>query len=494
MSQCPKGELKGRKSTIKSSNVKKLALDCYILTMFTQGDASEIETVFVPSTLKKQPNAVVSEQNIQKSSTFQTEFVVMKSTIHTAMTRITALESKLQNSEKTIENCEKQIQSLTEQNKTLQESIQTLENQKSIIQNKYENLQKDVSENNKLIKQNKERSDSMRNNFEKLSAEQSSKFTTYDAFKKRVNTPLKNLETFDPIMTSNKIKSLEQADQSLSSQVATMKKQLLSLKSYANSVSPQKSTNNTDTTSQTGNKTASEHSTTAKEATTKHTSGATNSESLFESIKRKQQEVTNKTHETSDTNKHDKQEHRTQYIDDMISKNITEIRESSKTINQSSGSAATPSVTTSTAIHNTSRETVDTHIERALPNTCECSSVDKTQTVDLTSPNPSQPQQQKSTFSGSRPTNPNSRDKSTDYQHRKQEAKTFKGVSRKNTTRYYIGHIDSSSTYSGLIEFLEEQELSPTMLHMFKTHNGEYAARVNIPSDQAEIMESRDIP
>ena len=136
------------------------------------------------------------------------------------------------------------------QTENLTESIQTLENQKSIIQNKYENLQKDVSENNKLIKQNKERSDSMRNNFEKLSAEQSSKFTTYDAFKKRVNTPLKNLETFDSIMTSNKIKSLEQADQSLLSQVATMKKQLLSLKSYANSVSPQKSTNNTDTTKQ----------------------------------------------------------------------------------------------------------------------------------------------------------------------------------------------------------------------------------------------------
>ena len=122
--KCPKGELKGRKSTIKSSNVKKLALDCYILTMFTQGDASEIENVFVPSTLKKQPNAVVSEQNIEKSSTFQTEFVVMKSTIHTAMTRITALESKLQNSEKTIENCEKQIESLTEQNKTLQKKVQ----------------------------------------------------------------------------------------------------------------------------------------------------------------------------------------------------------------------------------------------------------------------------------------------------------------------------------------------------------------------------------
>ena len=294
-------------------------------------------------------------------------------------------------------------------------------------------------------------------------------------------------------MTSNKIKSLEQADQSLSSQVATMKKQLLSLKSYANTVSPQKSTNNTDTTSQTGNKTASQQSSTINQATKNHTSGATNSESLFENIKRKQQQVISKTHETSDINERDKQEHGIQYIDDMISKNLTEIRESSKTTNQASGSAATPSSTTSAAIHNTSRETVDTHTERAPPSTSE-RSVDKTQTVDLTSPNPSQPQQHQSTFSGSRPTNPNSRDKSTDNQQRKQEAKTFKGVTRKNTTRYYIGHIDSSSTYSGLIEFLEEQELTPTMLHMFKTRNGEYAARVNIPSDQAEIMESRDIP
>ena len=48
--------------------------------------------------------------------------------------------------------------------------------------------------------------------------------------------------------------------------------------------------------------------------------------------------------------------------------------------------------------------------------------------------------------------------------------------------------------YSGLIEFLEEQQLTPTMLYLFKTRNGELAARVNIPSDQQEIIESDDIP
>lgn len=131
---------------------------------------------------------------------------------------------------------------MTEHNKTLQESVQTLENQKYAIKNKYDNLQKEVSEKTKLIKENKESNDSIRNNLEKLTTEQNAKFTTYDTFKKRIITPIKNLEHFDPIVTGSKIKSLEQAKQSLSSQVATIKKQLPALKSYANSVSPQKST------------------------------------------------------------------------------------------------------------------------------------------------------------------------------------------------------------------------------------------------------------
>ena len=457
--------------------------------------------MFAPSTLKKQTISA-SEPNIYKSSTFQTEFVVMKSTLHTAMTRITTLESKLQNFEKTVENCEKQIKSLMEHNKTLQESVQTLENQKSAIQNKYDNLQKEVSEKTKLIKENKESNDSIRNNLEKLTAEQNAKFTTYDAFKKRINTPIKNLEHFDPIATGSKIKSLEQAEQSLSSQVATLKKQLLALKSYANSVSPQKSTSLTDTTSIKGTKTPSQcpnpEAAKTNENENQQNSGATNSDSLFENIKRKQVQALNKTQPTNDTNLQDKQEHETsQSVDDLITKNISKIREMSDTTSKAHGRASTHVPTSPLVTHilvdietnNTNGETTSPHDNRSHVNGANIH-----ETVDLTSPSGSQRPQPQSMFKGSKQAKPKSTDKSSNDPQRKQEPKTFKGVTRKNTTRYYIGHIDSSSTYTGLVDFLEEQELTPTMIHMFKTRNGEYAARVNIPSDQTEIIESSEIP
>ena len=43
LDNCPRGELKGRKSTTKSSSMHKFATDCYILSTFIQGDSSEIE-------------------------------------------------------------------------------------------------------------------------------------------------------------------------------------------------------------------------------------------------------------------------------------------------------------------------------------------------------------------------------------------------------------------------------------------------------------------
>lgn len=213
LDNCPKGELKGRKSTIKSTNIQKLAADCCKLSAFIHGDSSEIDSVFTPSTSKKQ-NHSASESNVHKSATFQTELIVMKSTIHTAMTRITSLESNLQTFQKLAEKCDKHVKTLIEQNKSLEESVQTLDYQKSELQERYDNLQKELIEKSKLITQNRQSTETVQKRLEKLTSEQNAKFTTYDAFKKRISTPLKNLETFDSATTENKIKSLEQAEKS----------------------------------------------------------------------------------------------------------------------------------------------------------------------------------------------------------------------------------------------------------------------------------------
>ena len=258
----------------------------------------------------------------------------------------------------------------------------------------------------------------------------------------------------------------------------------------------------TDTTSINGTKTYSQcpnpEAAKTNENKKQQNSGATNSDSLFENIKRNQVQALNKTQPTNDTNLRDKQEHETsQSVDDLITKNISKIREMSDTTSKADGRASTHVPTSPIVTHNlVDIETNNTNGEKTSPhdNRSHVNGANIHETVDLTSPSRSQRQQPQSMFKGSKQAKPKSTDKSSNDLQGKQEPKTFKGVTRKNTTRYYIGHIDSSSTYTGLVDFLEEQGLTSTMIHMFKTRNGEYAARVNIPSDQTEIIESSEIP
>ncbi|VDI69324.1 Hypothetical predicted protein [Mytilus galloprovincialis] len=63
---CPKGKLCNRKTTNKSNSIQKYAKDCYILQMFTEGDASEIDSVFsrsVNSTSDNLQNDTICENN-----------------------------------------------------------------------------------------------------------------------------------------------------------------------------------------------------------------------------------------------------------------------------------------------------------------------------------------------------------------------------------------------------------------------------------------------
>ena len=357
-------------------------------------------------------------------------------------------------------------------------------------------------EKSKLITQNRQSTETIQKSLEKLTSEQNAKFTTYDAFKKQISTPLKNLETFDSATTENKIKSLEQAEKSLSSQVTTLRKQMMSLKSYANSVSPQKDTcaaNSTDdaninVTLRNQYELNKDNSAKSKcnKTTTHLSSGAANVDSLFESIKTKSDlQVSNRKPEPEILSTQHKQTLKTtESIDDLITQNLSKINQLSDTTSNS----LSPKHTRADDLSGDCQGDYSLPHDNKSPRNSEPLKSPSV-TVDLTSPN--RPQTSKTPpnmFRGSTQTKPKSVEKTSNKTPKTQEPKTFKGVTRKNTIRYYIGHIDSSSTYSGLIEFLEEQQLTPTMLYLFKTRNGELAARVNIPSDQQEIIESDDIP
>ncbi|VDI08552.1 Hypothetical predicted protein [Mytilus galloprovincialis] len=88
---CPKGKLCNRKTTNKSSSIQKYAKDCYILQMFTEGDASEIDSVFsrsVNSTSDNLHNDTICEQNPVNQ-------VDINSTLQLLIERVNGLENIL---------------------------------------------------------------------------------------------------------------------------------------------------------------------------------------------------------------------------------------------------------------------------------------------------------------------------------------------------------------------------------------------------------------
>ena len=550
LDNCPRGELKGRKSTTKSSSMHKFATDCYILSTFIQGDSSEIEMVFAPSTLKKQ-NQTASETEMHKSATMQNDMVVMKSTLHTTITRISNLETNYNKLKREIDERDKKLKEVLQQNQSLEQSIETLQNEKTEIENRIKILEQDIEEQNKKVALNTERIKTLKQSQEKLATEQSAKFTTYDAFKKQVNSTVKNIEDFDPLVNDRRIKAIEQNNLNMLSQTNYLRKQVLSLKSYANSVSPQKNPDETncrtDPSSSTVTIEVSPQST--NQSAYDRSSNTPNEQLTNEPTntktceKRNQSLFANLTAQSSTTMEPEAnmEEHgnQSQLLDDLISKNLSKLKQLSDSSNKQSssisdstrGASQTSPVASQMASRNTKEHNRDNSlhsvsqivessetITRAAPAyTSQANEYSKDATqhssentkspsktvVDLTSPN--------STGNKTQPTNPNpsnvfcgaaqSKPRRNNInttsglnRNKENEDKTFKGVTRKHTIRYYIGHIDKSSTYSGLIEFLEEQHLTATMVYMFKTRNGELAARINIPADQAEVLESGEIP
>lgn len=71
----------------------------------------------------------------------------------------------------------------------------------------------------------------------------------------------------------------------------------------------------------------------------------------------------------------------------------------------------------------------------------------------------------------------------------------FIGVTKKSITQFFIGNIDESSTYNGLLSFLkDENHLHPTAIKLFRTKAGKRIARINVPNSEAEYIDEINWP
>ncbi|MES9881904.1 MAG: hypothetical protein ABW185_13580, partial [Sedimenticola sp.] len=70
--------------------------------------------------------------------------------------------------------------------------------------------------------------------------------------------------------------------------------------------------------------------------------------------------------------------------------------------------------------------------------------------------------------------------------------KSFKGRYRGRVKMYYIGGIDPDSNQQGLEEYLIERGVTPIKTSVFKSKNGDLAAKINIPLYQSEFVEDTD--
>lgn len=537
--KCPTGELKNRKSTSKSSSSYKLAADCYIITHYLQGDSSEIESIFSVSTLKKKKHSA-SESDIFQSSTINADIVTLKATLHSAITRITNLES-------TIKDMQKKLADSKDIIDNAQSAMSTITKTQSGI----EVIQKHITEHNTLIKtitrsgqQNTERID-------KLTMEQTNKFTQFDSFRKMTANSMRGIDNFDSHINDKRIKSIEDSSKNMQSQITNCNKLILSYKSFANSVSPQRAENNNENkqssagtkqqvgtrdlpvshmntghqslfanlpkppriansrdniNDQTQSDTRAQIQRDTCEVTKTHTGENTHSDASSIGVglgKTTTHDVRNSSmqndenvysmysHQDASENKHsdngasgqDRELTSNTNIDKLIGDKLTEMRKPttqlSATIQDRNHTSSRSNDHLENAVIDLTHTRNESHTRKEIENT-------QTQRDKNNTPMTNSSNERRTTtnaFSGT----------SQNRQPHNNVESTFKGVSYRNTIRYHIGHIDKNSTYTGLIEFLEINNLSPSMVRMFKTRNGEQAARLNIPADEKDIVESSEI-
>ncbi|CAC5396962.1 unnamed protein product [Mytilus coruscus] len=70
----------------------------------------------------------------------------------------------------------------------------------------------------------------------------------------------------------------------------------------------------------------------------------------------------------------------------------------------------------------------------------------------------------------------------------------FTGVTRKRSTRYYLSGIDSKSTRSGIMSYLESRNVQVTYLRLFQSRNSSryMSAKLNVAENCANIVESEN--
>ncbi|VDH93289.1 Hypothetical predicted protein [Mytilus galloprovincialis] len=70
----------------------------------------------------------------------------------------------------------------------------------------------------------------------------------------------------------------------------------------------------------------------------------------------------------------------------------------------------------------------------------------------------------------------------------------FTGVSRKRSARYYLSGIDSKSTRSGIMTYLESRNVQVTYLRLFQSRNSlrYVSAKLNVSEQCANIIEGEN--
>ncbi|MES9884661.1 MAG: hypothetical protein ABW185_27775 [Sedimenticola sp.] len=453
---CPKTDLKGRKTTNKSTSARKLAVDCYVLKQFVNGDSSEIESVYM-----QEKKHTPSESDTLPVSTIRSDMASMQAMLHAAITRITALETSETNYKKEIAERDKQLTEINDKFKTMHEQI-------SSVSNRCQSLYRDVN---------------------KINEEQLAKFALYDSFKKLTTQKLATIENFDNNVNEKRLHMISDSISAVSAQITNCNKHILSVKSFASCVSTNETisartasapgtiiiVDKPPTPTSTKTVIGNTHTSASPQAATLQYTGRNNATADHMEKLRSMADSVNTLEPDYIARKHAAPA-------SLFDKRNETVRDE-----------------TPNPQHNKRTPMANNH----PPHQNEA--IDLTATRDNTTTNsaPKQPRQTNSTKDNSSTDNTfigavrhDNRSKNTrqenNYRNTTKSDNTFIGVSRKNTKRFYIGNIDKRSTYGGILNFFEQQGFTPSMVSMFRTRSGEFAARVNVPTNEAEYMTSDD--
>lgn len=428
----PRGRLISRRDTSKSKSTSKLASDCFIIQMFIAGDHSEIDSIFSKSVVKTESEPSQAEPIL--SYVLSNDIASIKANIHSANSKIETLEKKVQK------------------------------------------LESEVKDKDNTIKKLKEKLDSTSLKASRLDDEQGTKFAQLDAWRKSTNTILRSIDQFDNNVNEHRLKTIESNINSLCGQVTTCNRNIQKMSTSRENGHVNENIETVD-------------------LTTKQTAGNKSDTNVQSKLKVTQQSYKSLfPNNAKDLPRSDQRS--ISENDDHINSQSKEKRNTLYSNNDQQKSNQ-PSVSeVDDHVNPQSTEKRDTSSNNDVRN--DKPQLKSGQQVENTgSLQPQNNKQQSKTaqqngFTGAQRSRINKPQFINSQQSGSQRSETggyvFVGAKRKKTTQFYIGNIDESSTYQGISDFLYENKFHPRTIRLFKTKSGVFAARVNIPCDEADYM------